>query len=668
LILRAFLLGAIGLAVQVVLFREALVRAGGDEFVLGGLLAGWLLAGAAGVLLARRPPERREGRLLFGLVVLIASVGGAILAWRGVAGLAGSLPGERQGAFLFALQALLWNGPAAMALGWLFALLDGPRREGAASLVGFEALGAAVAGIVLALPGVLSMIPAGEALDTRHGRFEAVERGGERWLRIDGRDRWLIDGDFPRSSRLALAALQLQVPVGARVLLVGDPDLLPFLLEHSPAGVDLLLADPALETFLREEAGEGLRAALLDPRVHLRARGLRAWLRSTDHRYGVIWLGGADPDHAETSRAVSVEGFRLLAEHLEAEGWLGLQLGGVDGVFASAGMERAGLIAAGCAEVGLAPVLLGDGTILAGREVGEAVLDPVSLAREAALRGLSEPLGRSAAWEELVAPVTLELWNRSLRGETVDPLALLVAGERVDPSGWPAFPEGARHTDLRPRALALSARISESHARGGRADWLRAAGSLGGWGWFAVCVGGLLVVSFVASRGRSMGSGRAALSLTTSSFAGAVGFLLLLERYQAETGVLFADLGWLSAAFLLGFAGGSRIPSLSRSADLGMIGALLGLVLWSVVDVPTTPAAVVGALAIGAAVGSPVAAAAASRGLRWAWSLDLAAAAPGAFLAGIAFQPLLGWSGTLFVVLGVKGVALVMGGVRRPMG
>ena len=48
-------LGAAGMAGQVLLLREALVRAGGDELALGALLAAWLVADGLGALAGRRP-------------------------------------------------------------------------------------------------------------------------------------------------------------------------------------------------------------------------------------------------------------------------------------------------------------------------------------------------------------------------------------------------------------------------------------------------------------------------------------------------------------------------------------------------------------------------------------------------------------------------------------
>ena len=662
MVIRALLLGAIGLAVQIVLFREALVRAGGDELVLGGLLAGWLLAGAAGAGLGRWPRVRRDGMLLLGIVALGAAFVGGILAWREATGLAGTLPGERQGAFLFAAQALLWNGPAALATGWLFVRLPGRGDGGdrrAASLVGFEALGAAAAGIVLALPGVLSAIPAGDAIDTRHGRYEVVERGGETWLRIDGRDAWLLAGELPRASRTSLAALLLQVPRDARVLLAGDPDLLPSVLEHAPATVDLLLPDPALERLLREKGGEKLRAALDDSRVRVHRSGLRAWLRVGGGEHDAIWLGDADPDRAEASRAVSEEGFAHLAARLAPGGCVGLRLGAVDGVLGSAGMERVALLAAGSADAGLQPLLLADGTLLVGRTRKPWNLAPARLAEEAASRGVSPPLPQPAAWRELVTPSILEVWNRSLRGEEVDSLALLLTTEAVDPKSWTPFPPGLRHTDSFPRALAISARITEGHARGGRVRWLRGCASLGAWGWFAAGAGTLMLLSLAASR-PARERAPAARTLASSSYAGAVGILLLFNVYQAETGVLFADLGWLSASFLVGFALGGRVPRLARTADFAMLAALLLLAAWSFLPLPPLLGATGCALALGAAVGSPVAAATSAFGLRWAWSLDLAAAAPGAFLAGLVFLPLLGAPAALLLLAGTKLVVLLV--------
>ncbi len=667
--LLAFLFGAIGLAAQIVLFREALVRAGGDELVLGALLASWLVAGAVGAVLARWPRRGEVWLLLPGLAVLALGLVGGVLAWRGAEGLAGTLPGERQGALLFALQAFLWNGPTAVAAGWLFArLARGGAR--APSLVGLEALGAALAGVLLALPAVIALLPSGEALDTRHGRIEVVTRGGEQWLSRDGRDAWLLEGETPRAGRRALAALLLQAPPGARVLMVGDPDFLPAVLEHEPAAVDLLLGDPALLPRLEESAGPRLAAALADPRVHARSGGLRRWLRSAPEPYAIVWLGDVDPIRAEASRSVSVEGLELARERLEEGGFLGLRLGGVDGVNGSLGMRRAALVAAGIAEVGVEPLLLSDGTLLGARPPTTWILEAPRLAAEAQRRALPAPFPLEAAWRDLLLPATLESWNRALRpgAEALDPLELLLTTDSVDPGGWPPFAPGPRHTDLRPRATALSALLAEEHARGGRPGWLEAVAVPGTGGLAVLALLLLLLGSRLAALGGPRGTTAAAFGLTTSSLAGTVGLLLVLEGYQAETGLLYADLGWIAATFLLGFAGGSRGHArlAGARADLAMIVVLALVGLLPLALLPSTASAAACALLLGVATGAPVGSAAATRGLGWAWALDLAAAAPGALLAGVVLLPVSGWFGSLLLLAGLKAAALLSRALGRP--
>ena len=659
----AFALGLAGLAAQVLLFREALVRAGGDELALGTLLATWLAAGAAGAFLSRWPRRRAPWLVLAGLGVLGAALVGGMVAWRAGPALGGALPGERLGIAVLGLQALVWNGPAAAAAAWLLGRLAEAGGRRAPSLLAWEAVGAAVAGLLLALEPVLRIASTAGNLDTRHGRYEVVERGAERWLRWNGRDAWILAGGT-RECRVPLAVLLLQPPTASTVLLAGDPDLLPLALTCGPRRIDLLLPDAALGPWLRERAGPDLAAALDDPRVRLCAGDLRAWLRGPEPRYGAIWLGGGDPDRGDAARRVSVEGMRALREHLADEGALGLRLGAVDGVRGSLGMQRAALLAAGCADAGLEPAALPDGTLLAVASPGRWRLDPDELRRDAELRGLAGVRSLAAAWSTLLAPASVEALNRALRPELEDedPLAVLLSERPLRPGTWPPFSAGERHTDRRPRARTLSARILESHARGGRPDLLEGLGRAGGGGLFALCLAGLLGLARVTSLRGPRGAMTTALSLASSSLAGSAALVLLFERYQAHTGALFADLGWLSGAFLLGFATGSRAHRLARGwrADVLMGLALGALLAWAAGSDPSAAGAGICALLLGLGVGAPVGGAASAGRPAWAWGLDLLGAAPGAWLASVALLPQAGWLGCLAVLGGLKTAPLFL--------
>ena len=662
-------LGAAGMAAQVLLFREALVRAGGDELALGALLATWLAAGGIGALAGRWPRRAPPGASALGAAFLVAAVAGGALAWRAAPAAGGALPGERLGVALFALQALLWNGPAGAVGGWLFARLAERGGARAPLLVACEALGAAVAGGLLALGPVLALLPSGGALDTRHGRFAVVARGGERWLALDGRDAWLLDGGTPREGLAVLHALLLQTPPGGRVLLAADPDFLPAVLAHEPETVDLLLSDRGLERLLRASAGAELAAALADRRVRVQVRGLRAWLRATPAEYRTIWLGAADPERADAARAVSVEGFAAMAERLERDGRIGLRLGQVDGVLGSLGMQRAALLAAGCSEAGLEPVLFPDGSLLAVRAGAQWELEPAALAARAAGRDLAGRRALEAAWRGLLAPGGLELLNLSLReGErAADPLAALLKSDGVRPRTWPAFPPGARHGDRRPRALLSSLRILEQRARGGRPGLLGGLERLGTSGLFALTLLGLALLARVARPDGRRGGTARAFTLASSSLVGAAGLLLVFERHQAHTGAIYADLGWLSGVFLAGFAFGSRGERWARGsrADLAMLAALAAVAAWAALPAPPAAGAALCAGLLGAGAGAALGRSAASGRAGRAWALDLLAAAPGALLAGVALLPVGGWLGALLALVALKAVSLALRALSR---
>lgn len=660
----AALLGVLSMASQVLLFREGLARAGGDELSVGAMLGAWLMAGAAGAWLAARPRRTCRLEMAAALLLLGAALAGGVVTWRRAPAPGGALPGERVGLLPFFVQAVSSLGPAALLQGWMLARLARRWRAGAAGLFAWEAIGCAAAGLLLALEPVLALLPAGDARDTRHGRYRIMRRGEETWLQSFGVDTWLLRGAPAPTHAAALRAALSVLPPGARVLVRSDLALLPEVLTRDPARVDVLVPDDAVAELAARGAGPELSAALADPRVAVHASTVRGFWRrgGANAAFDLVWYGAVEPAYAAAAREVTEEGFALAREHLGPRGLLGLRLAAVDGVAGSLGMRRAADVAAAADATGLQVLALPDGTLLAAQP-----------------GALPAPGEIEKSWPEPLQPAALRALNLALRGSAADPLQELLQGEWSDPASWPPFRSAEPHRDRRPGATASSHRMLEEHARGGQPGLLAFLHSLGAAGFAALASAFLLGFALLVPGGpqRRLQRGLDGFTLTTNATAGAALLLLLLERLQAISGALYGDLGWASGAFLAGFAGGAAMagsePAAARGgagadardlgtgADLLLLGGGMAVFLWASLPDPPLGGAAVSALLLGAAVGHPVGRAATAHPA-WAWGMDLLGSAPGAWLTGVWLLPAAGWSGTLWAVAAVKGVALLLRG------
>jgi spermidine synthase len=148
--------GLLATAAQVLLLRELVVDAAGDEAAIGVGLAAWLVGIAAGASAARRrravaaPPDAGSGVALLAVLSPLGILGGRLLRLA-LAPQAGELPGLGLGVAL-SLATLL---PPGAAVGWTFtALASSASRaweagEGIARLYILESLGSLVGGVAV---------------------------------------------------------------------------------------------------------------------------------------------------------------------------------------------------------------------------------------------------------------------------------------------------------------------------------------------------------------------------------------------------------------------------------------------------------------------------------------------------------------------------------------
>jgi len=150
--------GLSGLIGQVVLLREFLVMASGNELAIGLFLGGWLLLGAAGCLLAGRlwaRSERPAAGFALCQAFFAAALPAVLYATRCLRELAGVPPGEGLGALTLLFGALLLLAPVSAPHGALFALGTRMREReragtGAGGFVyGWLTLGTLAGGLIL---------------------------------------------------------------------------------------------------------------------------------------------------------------------------------------------------------------------------------------------------------------------------------------------------------------------------------------------------------------------------------------------------------------------------------------------------------------------------------------------------------------------------------------
>ncbi len=589
-------------AAQVLLLRELLVCAAGDEAAIGAGLCAWLIGITLGAA-ARRHGVRGPVLSPVTLLSLLAGAGGAgVVALRLLRVAAAPPAGELPGLGLVLLLASVSLLPSGALVGASFAALGAhaatllPPGEALFRLYFVESIGSLVAGASLSLlvgtllpplatallaglaaallllasghPGRRTALAAAALLAVasaasgpfdhaterlRFGAFSpaaplvAVRDTPHAHLALGGDPLQLwengaFSATFPdpyASETLAhLAASLAESP--RRVLALGtiERGLLRFLLRHSPERVDLVVPDPLAFSFVRDRLPREDLRALLDPRVHVVADDPRRFLSRTRGEWDLVLLLGPDPVTLGRARLLTEESFRAASEHLAPRGALVVSLR-----TASAAMTGA-TAALGGSVFGA----LGATFPVVRATPGPDTLLVAGFEKSAVTLDPAVVAARfrgrrvvSDAFVSELFPLFLEPGN-VVRVEA----ALADASRRVPPS-----------CDDRPVSLlhALARRQRETASLAGRA--VGALGRLPAPLLVALVL--LPSAAFALRAVRTPGSGRrATLHAAAATGAGgmALSFLLLLS-YQTREGSLYGALGALTAAFMLGLAAGA---------------------------------------------------------------------------------------------------------------
>ncbi len=589
-------------AAQVLLLRELLVSAAGDEAALGAGLAAWLAGIALGAA-ARRLGSAGLFLSPVALLSLLAGAGGAgVVALRLLRVAAAPPAGELPGLGLVLLLASASLLPSGALVGASFAALGAhaatllPPGEALARLYVAESIGSLAAGagasllvgtllppltaallaglaatllllssglparrpalaasVVLALVTAASrplddaterlrfaaLSPAAPLVAVRDTPYAHLALGG------DPRELWengTFSASFPdpyASETLAhLSASLARTP--RRILALGavERGVLRFLLRHSPERIDLVVPDPPAFSFVRDQLPREDRRALLDPRVHVVADDPRRFLSRTREEWDLILLFVADPVTLGRARLLTEESFRAAAAHLAPRGALVVPL-------RTAAASLTGSTAALGGSV--------FGALRSTFPVVRATPGPETLL----VAGFDDsavtldPAVVAARFRQrrvLSESFVPELFPLLLGADNVARVeaALAEASRRVPPS-----------RDDRPVSLlfALARRQQETSSLAGRP--FAALGRLP-----APLLAALVLLPSAAFAVRSLVApprqDRAALHATAATGAGGMtlSFLLLLS-FQTREGALYGALGALTAAFLLGLAAGA---------------------------------------------------------------------------------------------------------------
>ncbi|MGI5863439.1 MAG: hypothetical protein ACOX6T_15485, partial [Myxococcales bacterium] len=393
------LLGLATAVAQVVLLREVLAAASGNELSVGLAMAFWLGCAAAGSVLAGRlgtSAAKRALRLSALATALLPSACLAAARWMPVAlgiragevasleaqllaqALALGLVAAVGGAQLAVIVRSRAIDPAraylAEAFGWLVG--GAASTWGLSALVPFQslalvaaaALSAAlllsprlwIAAAALALPAALHLgTPALEratlalrwhgqqvrlSVYTADGHRALVGNAGQLAWYEDGHLAFVLD-DRQRAEELVHLAL-LQVEQPRRVLLAGAvAGLLPRALEHPAEEVVVVVPRAMPLDALARAAGGELGAALSNGRVRVARDDLRRLLRDeSEEPWDAVVLDVAPPSTLLSNRYFTREFFELARAKLRPGGVLAFPLPAADGYLDRALVERNGSV------------------------------------------------------------------------------------------------------------------------------------------------------------------------------------------------------------------------------------------------------------------------------------------------------------------------------------
>jgi len=727
--------GFVTAGAQVTLLRELLVACGGNELAAGLALTCWMLGTAAGSAAAglglrsvgwsdRSSTWSASVCLVLLALALPLSMGWVVWARAALGPPGGEVVALHQTLGICAVTLIL----PCVLLGVLFPLLcaitgrTGADRA-AARVFGWEALGFGVGGLLfglflvgrlpapLAMAG-LSAVAAGVApslwsgrrrwawglaagvvtlvsvallvprlgqstllgadalatRDTAHARVEVLGSAGQHDVYLDG--LWAFSYPDPETTQWTAHPPMLIHSEPARILLVGGvvSGVLTEVLTHpSVDQVDAVELDPHMVALAREHLPESATRSLDDPRVTLHLTDGRAFVRRASGPYDVVLVALPDPRNAQLNRFYTDEFFGL-CQRLLADG--GLVATGVSGSTDMLGPNQAQYVSSVRSTLAARfdhVLALPGGRVTFVASQRELLLDADELAARLEQRGL-----RPSHVQSFDLPFSLGPFRVDYLQQVLDDADRGQVNRDLDPLCF--------HQDIvlwasvqAPRLVSALSLVERAGVR-----WLLAL---------------LLVGAGVHALAVRFGSRRVQASALPAAVAamGATGIVTevaLILGYQAAFGHLFARIGVIVAAYMIGLGAGAFLtvrgvvtPDRRTliAVQLVTVAGCGGLaILSSVAGVTSLPdtaepvfAILTGLVGLVAGLHFPCAVAVGrdhrngtASGL-YAW--DLAGAAAGSLVASAILLPVLGVAAVLWALAALNlGGAMVVAAMTSP--
>jgi spermidine synthase len=483
-------------------------------------------------------------------------------------------------------------------------------------------------------------------------------------------------GSFPDPAEHEAAAHRLAclAPQPSRVLLIGGGahGLLRHLLRHPVERIDVVEIDRRALELIRNYLALEDEEALNDPRVRIVRDDPRRHLARATDRYDLILVLEPPPVTLLLSRLSTVQFFRLCAARLAPQGVLVMSLETPPNVVTGEAAALGGSLWGALQRV--FPVVRAgpgpDGLLIAGRDAEAVTLEPDQLARRFEQRAID-----SEVFVPQLFPILFPPERVASQESALEDAAQRYAASRDE------RPVSFLHA-LALRQQQAASLVAPIFGRAARASPLAIAA--------LALIPSLLVLALLGLRRRSGGATPLAAlhALTVTGGCGMAWSLLVLFSYQTRVGALYGRIGLLAALFMLGLACGGFF--LARGAELDPArarrwltavnaGALLfALLVPGALRLLGSPALgrpglltlLHGVLLLiaGAVTGGlfPVAAGvllAAKRGVRATASsveaADHAGAAIAALAGGVLFIPVLGLTGSAWLLAVLQAAALL---------
>lgn len=313
--------------------------------------------------------------------------------------------------------------------------------------------------------------------------------------------------------------------------------------KYRPRRVDVVELNPVLVSLSEKHLPGSYRASLAGEGVSLHIEDPRRFVEETMERYDLVLIGAADPGSGQTNRFFTREFFAACAEILSPGGAVAFRLKSSENVWTPFLSYRNTSIVKALEEV------CGDVVVLPGT-ANIVIASDRPLSRDPAVLGAK--LRASGVATKLVTPeYIVYLYTNDRFGQ----IELRLSETDV-----------ASNTETRPVCYRYSGLIwlSKFFPSLITAD-VGSPDLASGRGAFVVVSLAALAGAVVAFFRRSVRFRRAALA----ALAGFVGMALetvMILHYQAESGVLYQNLGFLLMALMAGLAAGAAIvPRLART-------------------------------------------------------------------------------------------------------